>query len=267
MRFVVCARPALQLSAGDHAISFPAGSAFLITGLIAQDVNAVTPATSGTRAAHVVSWASASRSVRVSAGAATYLEVSQNYNPGWVATFENRTLAPVRLDGWQQGWVVPAGTSGTVTMTFTPDRAYRQGLLLGALFLVLLALLALLPGRRESAGPSRPRRPPSRWILAAVAGMATVCIGGWLALALVPLVAVARRWGTTAVAAVAGVSFMAAGIIVAWDPSAVPGPRIGAFGGPAQVASVLALCAVLSAVIVGEGRSRATPSADPQAES
>ena len=92
-------------------------------------------------------------------------------------------------------------------------------------------------------------------MLALGAALVAVSVGGWLALALVPLLAVARRWGSTAMAVVAGSAFASAGVLVAWHPSAVPGAHQGAFGAPAQAASVVALCAVLSAVVVG-GRRR-----------
>jgi hypothetical protein len=92
------------------------------------------------------------------------------------------------------------------------------------------------------------------WILWIGAALVAVSVGGWLALTLVPLVLAARRWGSTTVAVVAGVAFTAAGLLVAWHPSAVPGAHQGAFGAPAQAASVVALCAVLAVVVAEESR-------------
>ncbi len=92
-----------------------------------------------------------------------------------------------------------------------------------------------------------------RWILGLAAGLIAVSMGGRLAVVLVPLLLGARRWGSRAMAVVAGAAFTAAGALVAWDPSAVPGAHQGAFGGPAQAASAVALCAVLSAVVI-DGR-------------
>ena len=38
------------------------------------------------------------------------LVVHQNYSAGWVATDQGgEVLSPIRVNGWQQGWVVPAG--------------------------------------------------------------------------------------------------------------------------------------------------------------
>ena len=56
------------------------------------------------------------------------------------------------------------------------------------------------------------------------------------------------------VAAIAGLAFVAAGVVVAVHPVAIPSSHEGAFGVPAQLLSVLALCAVLSVVIVEEHR-------------
>jgi arabinofuranan 3-O-arabinosyltransferase len=58
-------------------------------------------------------------------------------------------LTPVAVNGWQQGWLVPAGTSGIITLTFAPNSAYRAGLIGGLALLPLLALMALRPVRRK----------------------------------------------------------------------------------------------------------------------
>jgi hypothetical protein len=68
------------------------------------------------------------------------LAVAQNYNEGWEAyDSSGHKLTPIRIGGWQQGWVLPAGPEQVVTAAFMPDRVYRAGLLLG-----LVALLAVL---------------------------------------------------------------------------------------------------------------------------
>ncbi|WP_165547316.1 alpha-(1-_3)-arabinofuranosyltransferase domain-containing protein [Kribbella sindirgiensis] len=68
------------------------------------------------------------------------LAVAQNYNEGWEAyDGSGQKLTPIRIGGWQQGWVLPAGPEQVVTASFLPDRTYRAGLLLG-----LVALLSVL---------------------------------------------------------------------------------------------------------------------------
>jgi hypothetical protein len=68
------------------------------------------------------------------------LTIAQNYSEGWEAyDGSGHKLTPIRVGGWQQGWVLPAGPEQVVTAGFMPDRTYRAGLLLG-----LVALLSVL---------------------------------------------------------------------------------------------------------------------------
>ncbi len=82
------------------------------------------------------------------------LVVPESINPGWVARdAQGHTLAPVRVNGWQQGWVLPAGDDGKITLTFGLNTWYRAGLFGGLALLPVLALLALLPARRKTTLP------------------------------------------------------------------------------------------------------------------
>ncbi len=154
-----------------------------------------------------------------------------------------------------------------MSMVFTPDHTYRIALLLGGLFLLLLAILALWRPSSSQMQPIGRRKKPPMVVLAIGAAFAALCAGGPLVLLLVPLAAVAYRWGDKAVAFVAGVAFVVAGTIVAWHPVTSPAAHKGAFGFVAQFFSVLAFCAVLSAVVM-EGHHRSSgrqpaPTADP----
>jgi len=56
------------------------------------------------------------------------LVVPESINPGWTARMaDNSVLAPVTVNGWQQGWVLPAGASGPVTLSFTRTRRIGRG--------------------------------------------------------------------------------------------------------------------------------------------
>lgn len=99
-----------------------------------------------------------------------------NSNKGWEATTSGKELEPIRLNGWQQGWVVPSGLSADVETTFGPGTAYRVALLGGALALLMLISSLLVPGRIRTADTARERAPSA---LAAVAVVvATGLIGG-----------------------------------------------------------------------------------------
>src|SRR5262249_37029313 len=60
---------------------------------------------SGLVGARPVSWGDTSRTVQVAAGRAAVLVVHENANAGWRATVDGRVLEPVRVDGWQQGFL------------------------------------------------------------------------------------------------------------------------------------------------------------------
>ncbi len=90
------------------------------------------------------------------------LVVPESVNPGWTArTGDGTRLNPVTVNGWQQGWVVPAGTAGAVTLSFGSNAVYRAGIAGGLALLPILALLALVPARRPPprADPARPWQP------------------------------------------------------------------------------------------------------------
>jgi arabinofuranan 3-O-arabinosyltransferase len=214
----------------------------------------VTLSTPRARTATIQSWTAENRSIKLSAGPRTYLAVAQNYNSGWTATLGDHTLTPIRLDGWQQGYVVPGGSAGVVKMVMAPDRIFRLLLAFGAALLVALLALALLPGRRKVHDVSEPRAMPSRWALFIGALVVLGLICGPLALVAVPLLIIGRKWGRPTLAVTAFVAFLVAGAAAAWDPAVTGSMGAGAFSPLAQIASVIALAAVLS-VLVLEGRA------------
>ncbi|WP_186355728.1 alpha-(1-_3)-arabinofuranosyltransferase [Streptomonospora sp. PA3] len=101
-------------------------------------------------------WSSSERRFTVDVAEDSYLVVNENFNEGWEAAVEGRAapLEPVRLDGWKQAWRLPAGTSGQVTLRYTPDSAYHAALALGAAFALVVAVLAV----RRPAHDRTPRR-------------------------------------------------------------------------------------------------------------
>ena len=81
------------------------------------------------------------------------LVVPESVNPGWTArTADGAALTPVIVNGWQQGWVVPAGEPGTVTLSFPLQRHLPRRIDRGLCLLPLLLVMALVPcttaGRR-----------------------------------------------------------------------------------------------------------------------
>ncbi|GHJ60491.1 hypothetical protein NOK12_30090 [Nocardioides sp. OK12] len=138
---------------------------------------------------------------------ASLLVVRENANAGWSAALGGAALAPVVVDGWQQGWLLPPGAvtdaaTGAVELRFTPDRAYRWGLLAGAVALLglLLVVAAPLVRRRRPrdadlpALRARPTRPATAAVTAVLgAGLLAGWWGAVLAAVTVGLVVVLRR--------------------------------------------------------------------------
>ena len=125
---------------------------------------------------HTGRWTADHREVDVAASPASrVLVVPESINPGWVAHAGNgAALTPVTVNGWQQGWIIPPGTSGAITLDFPANTPYRIGLFGGLALLPLLALLALLPVRRTP----RQDPPPRTWQPGAVlAGLGVLAVG------------------------------------------------------------------------------------------
>ncbi len=102
--------------------------------------------------------ASSTMTGRVAAGPARVLSLTDNANPGWVATLAGTALAPLVLDGFHQGFLVPAGTSGDLVIRFAPDGTYRWSLAIGGLLGLLCLLVA--GGGWWASIRRRGRRPP-----------------------------------------------------------------------------------------------------------
>lgn len=129
----------------------------------------------------VGTWSADRREVILPGSAvARVIVVPESINPGWTAhTADGVALTPVRINGWQQGWVVPAGAGGAVTLEFASNTPYRVGLFGGLALLPVLALLAWLPVRKRPT-PSAPAAPwsvPSLVAGAAVLGFGFVVSG------------------------------------------------------------------------------------------
>jgi len=146
--------------------------------------------------------------VQVTAPTRSYLVVNEDFNAGWQARLGGVRLRAVRIDGWKQGWLLPAGTAGTVTLIYAPNARYRDAIFGGLATLALVMLVAFWPPapawlRRRAwrprwlTRPARVRPEPAsrearpRWLMrlppgvgAALASAAAVCVlllaGLWL---------------------------------------------------------------------------------------
>jgi arabinofuranan 3-O-arabinosyltransferase len=115
---------------------------------------------------------------------ATVLTIPQNFNAAWSATMDGHRLTPQRVDGWKQGWLVPAGAAAVVHFDVPSDTTYRAGLLVGAGGLLAVLGVALVAGRRVSVLPPLPDG-RTGWPDVAVCVGALGLLGGWAGVALV----------------------------------------------------------------------------------
>jgi arabinofuranan 3-O-arabinosyltransferase len=182
-----CDAEPITLPTGEQELLVSPGPQFVVDGAALSGPLAAESTTAPATPADTGAWGPARREVRVP-GATTsrVLVVPESISPGWVArTSAGTRLTPLAVNGWQQGWVVPAGTSGTITLIFTPNSLYRAGLAGGLALLPLLALMAWWPQRRRPSDSAARPWTPGPWAAlamltagAAIAGVAGVVVFG-----------------------------------------------------------------------------------------
>ncbi len=152
-----CRPDPIALPSGQQELLISPGAAFVVDGVqLVGPLGRQLPS-AATNPVQTGTWSPDHREVDVPASQASrILVVPESINPGWTArTADGAELSPVTVNGWQQGWVVPAGTSGGISLSFGSNAVYRAGITGGLALLPILALLALVPARRPP-----PRRRP-----------------------------------------------------------------------------------------------------------
>jgi arabinofuranan 3-O-arabinosyltransferase len=177
---LACDRAPIALPAGQQEFLISPGAQFVVDGAQLMTPNAAAAAGPPPVPAETGSWGPDRREVRTSASAAArVLVIPESINPGWVArTSSGARLTPIAVNGWQQGWLVPAGDPGTITLTFASNALYRVGLAVGLALLPLLAMLALW--RRRGAhldDDAAPPWSPGAWAAVAVLTAGTLIAG------------------------------------------------------------------------------------------
>ena len=215
-----CGKP-VRLTAGVHHIRVVSTSQFQPVQATLKQTGVRTAGSGHPRTLTVLSDSATTQRVRVGPGAESLLSTHRNSNAGWRATLDGRRLATQQVDGWAQGWIVPAGQGGVVRIRYAPQRTYSF-LLVGGLLLLALVLLAavalLIVDLRRAPSSVAPRtvvvRQPGRlfrgamviagigagWVLGGLPG----AIGTALACVLVRLRRVPIALGGVLVAAGAG---------------------------------------------------------------
>jgi arabinofuranan 3-O-arabinosyltransferase len=151
LRWRVCGRSGWQidLGPGHHVMEIQADAAFTVDTAVLRRLDASASEPGRVGSATVRQWDQTDRVVDVRTAEPALLVVPENYNRGWVAHAGGSELRSLRVDGWQQGWVLPESYDGEVNLVFTPQRTFTLGLGAGLLGVVVLLGLALVRPRRQ----------------------------------------------------------------------------------------------------------------------
>ncbi|MGI5460867.1 alpha-(1-_3)-arabinofuranosyltransferase [Streptomyces sp. CA-249302] len=243
----------LRLAPGAHQVDAQDTGPLALTD-VALTRGTVTPASDAGRDLRIRDWLGDRREVTVGSGAATYLTTYENYNSGWKATLNGRQLTPVRLDGWQQGWEIPAGAGGAVKLSYQPRTTYDAGLIGSGVALAALVGLALW--RRRAPNPDPPQQAPLEpglWLGTVALTLVGIVIAGWFAL-LVPVLALLAWKRHALLVPVAFLALAGAGVAAATGAGRPSGAEAGTFGPTAQLLALIGLFAALVTVREPVGR-------------
>jgi arabinofuranan 3-O-arabinosyltransferase len=184
----------VDLAAGEQRLQTLASGQFAVRSLVLDGrptggaPGAATPATP----VQVQAWGNTARSVDLGgpSDVDTLLVVRENANPGWTARLRGTALQSVTVDGWAQGWVVPAGATGSVDLRFGPQRTFLVFLGVGAALALALAAMALLARRGANVEVLSEVVAPTATRVGA--GAALVLVGGLTGLVVAILALLAR---------------------------------------------------------------------------
>ncbi len=234
----------VQLAAGEHRLEGGDAGPLALTDVTLTRGTVPEEVAAG-RELRIRDWLGDRREVTVGSGAASYLTTYENVNDGWRATLNGKELTPVRLDGWQQGWRIPAGAGGSVKLSYEPATTYDAGLIGSGVGIAVL--LGLAVWRRRAPNPDAPQPvppPPGLWLGTVALTLVGAVIAGWFAL-LVPALALLAARRHTLLVPIAFAALAAAGIVAAFGAGEPVGAGGGAFGHLAQLLALTGLFAGL----------------------
>ena len=153
----------------------------------------------------------------------TLLTLQQNDNDAWVATLDGGRLPRVRVAGWKQGFLVPAGAAGEVQLSIPADQRFLALLAVGAagvLGCVLVVVVPLLRRRPSRTGQAALTGARPGLLDAGIALVAGGLLVGWWGLGAVAAAIVVgrllrRRFEGWPV--LSGLTFLVASLAMTWS--------------------------------------------------
>ncbi|WP_328771886.1 alpha-(1-_3)-arabinofuranosyltransferase [Streptomyces sp. NBC_00286] len=237
----------LSLDSGAHRVEAGDAGPLAVTNVTLTRGTVTAPA-AAERELEIRDWLGDRREVSAGSGAASYLTTYENFNEGWKATLNGDELDPVRLDGWQQGWRIPAGEGGTIKLSYEPSTTYEAGLIGGGVGVLALAGLVLFRRRSPNTDQPSPLPPAPGMILGTVAlTLVAAVIAGFFAL-LVPVLALIAWKRHTLLVPIAFLALAGAGIAAATGAGTPASADEGSFGQAAQLLALIGLFAGLVSV-------------------
>ncbi|MBY6349462.1 DUF3367 domain-containing protein [Rhodococcus corynebacterioides] len=251
----------VPLPAGAQSVSVDPGDAFVVDSVTLRSapLRAFPAAGPDPVAVAADEWTEHTRRVSLPGADEDRILVVPESTSVWRATIPDGTvLTPIVVNGWQQGWVVPAGVSGEVTLSFPADTTYRTALVAGLVLTAALIAFLLVGPRRVDAAATPVR--PWRGLVAGSVGLAGAAwvIGGPAGLGLVAALAAAfvgvrSRFGPAVAGrgavVVAGVGFTLAGAMLSTGPWRAAGGYVG-HSAVIQGAALLAVVAPAVSVLL-----------------
>ena len=142
-------RPLRTVSAGRHRLVVPTGFLWDPQVAVLAETRDLGGFLTDARQVSVRRSGDESASLVVSSGPAAVLTTDSAFSVTRRATAGERVLKPVRVDGWRQGWLLPAAVDGTVEVEMPVGILYRVALAAGAAAAAVLLLVLTAPLRRR----------------------------------------------------------------------------------------------------------------------
>lgn len=158
-------------------------------------------------------WGDTDRVLKIAEGRENILVVNEIFNEGWTATYRDHEISSVQIDGWRQGFRIPSGSTGKITLSFAPNRPYQIGIVIGIAFLILLFALAVWPDRQKKNYDPVKKGYWSPAVTTTIAIVAAIWCTGFGAIAL-PILWWIRAKHARTLPFIIFISFSIAGLIV-----------------------------------------------------